>query len=189
MAGLDSEFFQLRADGSASLVRDDQRTPFAVVTFFRPDIEWTVAEAAPKQTVQEAIEGATDKNLFSAVRVSGIFESVSMRTVQIQQKPYPPLIEATKHQAVTRVENVTGTLIGFRTPAYAQGIGVAGFHLHFLRHDKQAGGHALDYVLQDGVVAVQTLHSFHVELPDSKAFFNASLAGGDVSSAIERSEG
>jgi acetolactate decarboxylase len=189
MAGIDGEFFQLRSDGSASLVRDEQRTPFAVVTFFRPDKEWIVAEAAPKQAVQEAIEAGTDKNLFSAIKVSGMFESVSMRTVNIQQRPYPPLTEATKHQAVTKVEGVAGTLIGFRTPAYAQGIGVAGFHLHFLRHDKQAGGHALDFVLQHGVVAVQTLHSFHVELPDSKAFLNASLVGGEINEAIKRSGG
>jgi transposase InsO family protein len=30
---------------------------------------------------------------------------------------------------------VLGTLAGLRTPTYAQGIGVAGFHLHFLRQD------------------------------------------------------
>jgi len=39
-------------------------------------------------------------------------------------------------------------LAGFRSPTYAQGIDVAGFHLHFLQQDKQGGGHALDYRLR-----------------------------------------
>jgi alpha-acetolactate decarboxylase len=78
------------------------------------------------------IEKATDANLFNAVRVDGIFDEVHTRTVQRQARPFPPLTEAAKHQAEKIFTNVEGTLAGFRSPIYAQGIGVAGFHLHFL---------------------------------------------------------
>jgi acetolactate decarboxylase len=69
-----------------------------------------------------------------------------------QTRPFPPLTEAAKQQAEKVFTNVQGTLAGFRTPVYAQGIGAAGFHLHFLRQDRQAGGHALDYRLRSGKV-------------------------------------
>jgi len=40
--------------------------------------------------------------------------------------------EAAKYQSQRVFTSVQGTLAGFRSPTYAQGIGVAGVHLHFL---------------------------------------------------------
>jgi alpha-acetolactate decarboxylase len=94
---------------------------------------------------------------------NGMFDEVRTRTVQRQVRPFPPLTEAAKHQAEKVFNGVQGTLAGFRSPAYAQGIGVAGFHLHFLRQDKQAGGHALDYRLGAGKVRICTVHDLRVD--------------------------
>jgi hypothetical protein len=70
-----------------------------------------------------------------------------------------------------------------------QGIGVAGFHLHFLQAaDRFADGHALDYALRSGMVQLRVLHSFHLELPDSKDFLDARLSGA-IDSTIRTSEG
>lgn len=189
MVGFDGVFYQVRSDGSAIVVKDDQRTPFAVVTFFRPEERWSVMNPVSKQDLQSAIEAKTDANLFTALKVSGLFDRVVTRTVQRQQKPYPNLTDATAHQAETSFRATSGTLAGFCTPAYAQGIGVAGFHLHFLQEDKLAGGHVLDYTLRNGTVELQILHSFHVELPDSKDFLDARLSGASIDSAIKTSEG
>jgi acetolactate decarboxylase len=117
-------------------VTADQKTPFAVVTFFQPERELDVGQPMTKSELLATIEKVTNANLFTAVRVDGIFDEVRTRTVQRQVKPFPPLTEAAKHQADNVFTNVEGTLAGFRTPNYAQGIGVAGFHLHFLRKDK-----------------------------------------------------
>ena len=35
-------------------------------------------------------------------------------------------------------------MLGFRFPAYAEGIEVAGYHLHFISDDRARGGHVLD---------------------------------------------
>lgn len=189
MVGFDGVFYQLRSDGSATVVKDDQQTPFAIVTFFKAEESWTIDEPLTKRDLEVAVEAETDANLFTAVKVTGLFDHVVTRTVQRQQKPYPPLTNATAHQAETVFRSVRGTLAGFRTPAYAQGIGVAGFHLHFLQEDRLAGGHALDYTLQSGIVELQVLRSFHVELPDSKDFLSAQLSGASIDSAIKASEG
>jgi acetolactate decarboxylase len=189
MVGIDGAFYQLRSDGSARPVQDGQKTPFAVVTFFRPDRQLDITSPLSKPELESYIAQATDANLFAAVKVTGIFDEIRTRTVQQQQRPFPPLTQAAAHQAIRTFQNSAGVLAGFRTPAYAQGIGVAGFHLHFLTSDRQGGGHALDYVVRSGTVEVATLHDFHVELPQSEDFVKATLTGGDIDAGIKSSEG
>jgi acetolactate decarboxylase len=156
MIGFDGTFYQLRSDGSACPVTGEQKTPFAVVTFFQPEQELDVARQMTKSELLAMIEKATDANLFNAVRIDGVFDEVRTRTVQRQARPFPPLTEATKRQTENIFTNVEGTLAGFRSPAYAQGIGVAQFHLQFLREDKHAGGHARDYRIRVGKVQTCT---------------------------------
>ena len=98
-------------------------------------------------------------------------------------------ISALGHQQTNTFSNVQGTLAGFRSPAYAQGIGVAGFHLHFLREDRQAGGHALDYVLKEGRLQIAPQHEFHVELPDTRDFERADLNDPKLQDMISKAEG
>jgi len=189
MIALDGKFYQLRSDGTARPVAPEQKTPFAVVTWFEPDTEVDIQSPTEKQQLLSLIEHHTDSNLFYALRIDGVFENLRTRTVSRQQKPYPPLQEAAAHEAINTFAGVKGTLAGFRTPAYAQGIGVAGFHLHFLRDDRQAGGHALDYTLQQGKVQLATLHGFHIELPTSGDFLKADLEDASASEKIKSTEG
>jgi acetolactate decarboxylase len=176
MVGFDGMFYQVRSDGSARPVTDDQKTPFAVVTFFQPERELNLVQPMTKSDLL-------------AVRVDGAFDEVRMRTVQRQTRPFPPLTEAAKHQAEKVFTNVEGTLAGFRSPIYAQGIGVAGFHLHFLRQDKQSGGHALDYRLRAGKVQICTVHNLRVELPTSAEFLKTNLEDPALNQKIKSAEG
>jgi acetolactate decarboxylase len=113
MVGFDGMFYQLRSDGSARPVTADQKTPFAVVTFFQPEHELDVLQQMTKSDLLAMIEKATNANLFSAVRVDGIFDEVRTRTVQRQARPFPSLTEAAKHQAEKVFTDVQGTLAGF----------------------------------------------------------------------------
>jgi acetolactate decarboxylase len=189
MVGFDGTFYQLRSDGSARPVTDDQKTPFAVVTFFKPEQEMDVVEPTTKSDLLAMIEKATNANLFTAVRVDGVFDLVRTRTMQRQIRPFPPLTEAAKHQAEKVFTNVDGTLAGFRSPTYAQGIGVAGFHLHFLRQDRQSGGHALDYYLRSGKIQICTVHDLRLELPRSAEFLKTNLEDRSINEKIKEAEG
>ena len=188
MVGFDGTFYQLRSDGSARPVSDDQKTPFAVVTFFQPERELGVTQPMIKSDLLAMIEKKTDANLFNAIRVDGIFDEVRTRTVQRQTRPFPPLTEAAKHQTENIFTNLEGTLAGFRSPTYAQGIGVAGFHLHFLRKDKQAGGHALDYRLRAGKVQTCIVHDLRVELPTTAEFLKTNFEDEALNAKIKAAE-
>lgn len=188
MVGFDGEFYQLRSDGSARLVDPEQKTPFAVVTFFQPDIVREISSPTTKPELQQLIEELTEANLFHAIKVSGDFTNVITRTVGRQKKPHPKLTDAAHEQQTKSFQQTNGTLAGFRSPRYAEGISVPGFHLHFLRADHQAGGHALDYVLTQGRLELAAQHAFHVELPQTSDFERADLEDPNLAQMIQKAE-
>ena len=190
MVVLDGTCYHLRADGSATIASGQDKTPFAAVLWFRPDKTITITDPSDRAALTGLIDRAIPSpNLTYALRVTGSFASVRTRTVMAQQPPYPPLTEATAHQPVTDLEHVTGTLAGFRTPAYEQGISVAGYHLHFLTQDRRHGGHALDYVLHHGQVTICTASELHLSLPRTAPFLAADLSPADMNAQIKQTEG
>jgi acetolactate decarboxylase len=188
MVAVDGEFYQVKADGVAYAVADEQRTPFATVLFFRPTVERSLPGPLDYERFQALVDGLMEgPNLFYAVRVDGQFASVTTRSVPRQHKPYPPLAEVAKSQPVFHLADVTGTLAGFRFPDFARGLNVPGFHLHFLTEDRKAGGHVLDLVLARGELAIDASARFHLELPTDPAFLHADL-GRDPGDALDRAE-
>lgn len=188
MVGFDGEFYQLRSDGTARPVSDDQKTPFAVVTFFKVESRLSLTSVS-KITAIERLAAATQDNLFTAVRIDGHFSRITVRTVREQKRPFPPLQDAAKGQAETVLTNVAGTFAGFRTPAYAGTLGVPGFHLHFLTEDRKNGGHVLDFEIDDAEAQLCPMHGLHVELPRSENFLNAKLSAPDMAQRIAAAEG
>ncbi|MEV4357973.1 acetolactate decarboxylase [Nonomuraea sp. NPDC004186] len=128
-------------------------------------------------------------NLIHAIRVTGTFAQVRTRTVMAQTPPYPPLTDATADEPVTRFTDVAGTLAGYRTPDYEQGISVAGYHLHFIDDQHAHGGHSLDFELAYGEIAVSSSADLHLSLPRSEAFLAANLSPTDIAAQIRQSEG
>ena len=57
MIALDGEFFQVRVDGKAYPVPDSARTPFAAVTFFRPDLNLSLRNLPSFHSLKERLDG------------------------------------------------------------------------------------------------------------------------------------
>jgi len=104
-----------------------------------------------------------------------------------QSKPYPSLAEATSKQPTFEFHDVKGTLVGFWCPAYAQGINVPGYHLHFLTEDKQAGGHLLECRVQNARLEIDPTPGFNMVLPEGGDFSKADLSE-DKSKELEKAE-
>jgi acetolactate decarboxylase len=83
---------------------------------------------------------------------------------------------------------VTGSIVGFRFPSYAQGLNVAGYHFHFITDDRSAGGHVLGFHLASGELSVDQEADLRLELPDG-----VDLPAPDLSAAkreeLDRIEG
>lgn len=190
MLVLDGVCYQLRSDGSATIADPEQKTPFAVVTWFHADHILQVSAPCDRAAVKALIDGALEStNLMVAVRVVGEFSMVRTRTVTAQHQPYRPFTEATQDQQEVTFEDVTGTLAGFRMPEFEQGISVAGYHSHFLDEDHHHGGHALDYRLVRGTVEISVRSELHLSLQRTSEFLSADLTGGDIDGQIRQTEG
>ena len=166
MIAVDGMFFRAAVDGSVGPVAASDKTPFAVMTFFEPEARARIEEPLDHDGLLALVDSRLQMSAAChALRVDGHFEYVRARSVPRQQKPYPPLAEVAKRQHVFTLEDVAGTLVGFRFPDYAQGINVAGYHLHFVSDDRTCGGHVLDCRLREGILAIDHSSELHVELP------------------------
>ena len=166
MIALDGDFYQVKADGRAYEVDERLKTPFAVVTFFEPDLRQALAGPmgyVDLCTCLDRILGEAD--VCHAVRVDGLFHYVKTRSVPRQRKPYPPLVEVVKYQPTFELRDVRGSFAGFRFPDDAQGLNVPAYHFHFVTEDRRAGGHLLECRMARGELYVDHEADLRLELP------------------------
>jgi acetolactate decarboxylase len=142
---LDGRAYQVRGDGVVVEVDSERSTPFAIVTRFEPDRELPCPRVGSLSDLDARLDDALgEKNNFLAVRVDGRFAAITLRSVHRQEPPYRPLGDVVKGQSVWTHREVSGTLVGFRSPAWVDGLNVPGYHWHFLSDDRTVGGHVLD---------------------------------------------
>jgi len=178
MVVLDGEVYQVRADGRVVVPPDETTTPFAAVTFFDADFSVAVANIADMQELEKVLdEHVPTANLMYAVRVTGQFEYIKVRSVPRQEKPYPRLAEVAKTQPVFEYRNVRGTIVGLRLPEYVKGINMPGYHFHFISEDRSGGGHLLDCRTTSAAAEFDHTFSLHLVLPRQGRSLKADLTG------------
>lgn len=188
MVALDGNFYQIKPDGKAYLLKDRAQSPFAVLTVFDPQQRFDLDPGADLEGLKEFLDGKIAlPNLIYAVRVDGKFKSLKVRSASAQKKPYPVLTEAIRDQKFFELSEREGTLVGFRFPPYMGGLNVPGYHFHFLSKDRTEGGHVLGLVVRDATASVDETKKFSFELPSDEAFLNAEL-GADLSKDVEKVE-
>jgi len=189
MIVLDGKVYQAKADGRVYVVMDNATTPFATVTHFDYDFSATTSRPLNFSAFSTDMgPHLPSHNLIYAVRVRGIFPDMKVRAIPAQQKPYPTLTDAAKHQSVFTYADTTGTIVGFYTPDFFKGINVPGYHLHFLSDDHQTGGHILDFVVPaNTTVEYDITPAFEMQLPTSGAFTGLDLSQ-DLSKDLARVE-
>jgi len=177
MVILDGSIYRLRSDGSVQVAGPMAMTPFANVTFLEPDQSFELQGTYSMEQLQKEInQRLVNRNIFYAIRVDGVFDSIKIRSIPKQSKPYPKLVEVVKHQSVFNLNTVKGTLVGFWCPEFVQAINIPGFHFHFLSDDRKHGGHVLDCCLKKGTVILDMTPMFSMQLP-TNGFGNLDLSG------------
>jgi acetolactate decarboxylase len=188
MIVIDGRVYQARVDGQVYEMPDEAATPFAAVVHFDADRTVLLNEPLSGEDLQAKIDRIEpNQNLFHALRIDGTFPAMKVRSVPKQEKPYPPLADAVKHQAVFEYTDVTGTVLGFRCPVFVKGIGVPGYHLHFISKDRKTGGHVLDFSLTGGTLKLDTCNKFFMVLTGREEFSTIDFSQ-DRSHELERVE-
>lgn len=189
MVAIDGRFYRADVDGAVNEIDEAALTPFAVVTRFEPTID--VARDGPfdHDGLLHWFDDLLPVDAAScAIRVDGHFDSVRARSVPRQQPPYRPLTEVVAEQHVFELRDVAGSMVGFRFPAYAEGIEVGGYHLHFLSEDRTRGGHVLGSNCEQTLRAqLDPSNNLHVELPPRVELGDPDRAAA-THAAVERVE-
>ena len=177
MVLLDGEFHQVKADGKVYAPDLDGETPFAAVCAFRPEKVFALPSGADMRAAEALIDReAPNQNLFHAIRIEGQFKTMRTRSVPAQKRPFPPLKAVAASQPVFDMENVSGTVLGFRCPPFAAGVNVPGYHLHFISRDRARGGHVLAFELVTGTAQVDVLDRFVLQMPATDDFATVDLS-------------
>lgn len=192
MIVIDGEVYQMKTDGYAYSVDDTVTTPFAAVTYFETDESIVLKEPSHSSEVALLIgELLPSKNLMYAIRIDGTFEHMKVRSVPVQEEPYPLLVDViADEQAVFELEDVEGSIVGFWLPYYVEGINVPGYHFHFIDTGREKGGHVLEYVIRNGTIYIDQTAGFELVLPESAEFMNGDISRdkGDELHTVEKDD-
>src|ERR1700750_2886126 len=124
MVILDSQIYQV-----TDRVRhrtDDFLVPFASITYFRAKSSFEIDNVACLKDIELACDQQRiSDNLFYALRLDSIFETIHARAVHTV--PHTArLLDAAKAQSEFQFENIEGTLVGFWSPPYSSFFSVPG---------------------------------------------------------------
>lgn len=143
-----------------------------------------------EQMLNDVLGANNGQNQFFAILTKGVFQKIRTRSSEKSQKPYPTLGTIAQNQVEFEAEDIAGTMITFYTPKVFQGVGVSGFHNHFLADNLSFGGHVLAATMKDVTVGIQPIENFELHLPvNSQEYLQADL--NDTSSldnVISKSE-
>lgn len=170
-------------------LKGDELTPYATVTKFVADTSYETKDKSSEAVFAEIKEKMLSENLFSAVKISGLFKKMHVRMMPAQEPPYTRLIDSARRQPEQTETYVKGSVVGFFTPELFHGIGSAGFHVHFANDDRNFGGHVLDFEVEDVKVEIQNIETFEQHFPiHDEDFTNANIDYKDIADEIREAE-
>lgn|GEM_PF-158157 len=165
---LDGEAYQARSDGSVRRCDPAMTTPFAMITPFDGEEQFDSPPVTSLDQFESSLKPRLpSQDLFVAIRVEAHFETVSLRAVPRQAPPFRPLVDVVKDQSQWERKEIDGTLIGIRCPPWVTGIGIPGYHWHFLSRDRQSGGHVFDCRFTTANVSFDRCRTWVIRLGDA----------------------
>jgi acetolactate decarboxylase len=171
LVAVDGIFYRVSEKGEANIIPGDSLTPYAVVTFFEPDESGKIEGSFSYNELHSKLDSVIPAlNSIYAIRIEGTFAYMKTRSIPPQQKPYKRLEEVLKTQPVFELENIKGTMVGYRFPPYVKEVNQPGYHFHFITEDKKSGGHVLELKIADVNVEYARQNSLQIFLPRNKDF-------------------
>ncbi|WP_437185100.1 acetolactate decarboxylase [Planctomicrobium sp. SH668] len=185
---LDGKAFQARSDGSVVECAEGLTTPFAVVTPFQGEDGFVCPPIGSLEQLETLLDGRLpSKDAFVAIRIDGHFDHIYLRAVPKQVPPFRTLSEVVKTQSEWERKSIQGTMIGIRSPKWVTGIGIPGYHWHFLSKDQESGGHVFNCQFDSASVAYDRCETWVIKLGSGDETAGLDL-NQDLSEELEKVE-
>jgi len=161
-----------RADATCRLlaVPVTSVTPYAVVSYFQADRVFDVEKMSLTLFERALDMRRKQARVPQAIQVSGMFKSITIRSVPVQEKPWRPLAEVIQSDSFkVTLTNVTGFMVGYHYPEYLSMLHPAGYHLHFVDSQRVTGGHVLDFEIAQARISLDHSPGLQVFLPADRS--------------------
>ncbi|MCL9779816.1 acetolactate decarboxylase [Vibrio sp. S4M6] len=152
--------------GKGREMRSTDGLSYMTATKFKNSQTFIVKNIPNISTLERAIT-TLEKNthLMYAIKVTGNFNNVEARSENYQTPPYTPIVTWMKNnQNVFNFKNTQGTLVMFQSPEFLNGVGVPGFHTHFISKNHQQVGHVFDVYIKNATVQLEPLNNLKLSL-------------------------
>ncbi|MDQ7983284.1 MAG: acetolactate decarboxylase [Spiroplasma sp.] len=167
---LDGKPYQILASGDVKTVSNQMTSPFATVTNFISDVKLEFKNIDFSQLKQQLEVKFPSDNIFYALKMVGTFSKISVRSLSKQKPPFKPLKEAAKTQSEVHLTNISGDIVAYWGPNFANMILVPGFHAHFISANRKLGGHIFDFHAQNLTVEISYLTNLNLKLPVTESY-------------------
>ena len=172
----DGVCYRADAKGELHILDKDIHTPFAVVNKFVPEQNFDLKNVDFKELEKLVSDHFISPNLIYAIRVSGRFNHLDLRSEHCTCRPYKRLTEILPSlQTTFVVDNISGVMVGVWFPKYMAQLNVPGFHFHFINDLRRLGGHVFGFQLEEATIELQVLHGFQLALIENQDFYQANL--------------
>ncbi len=186
---IDGVVYQACADGQVNLPGNDETIPFGTIADFCAEDTVRLADIPNYEQFEAHMDDCCPQKDFPlAIRLSGRFSFMKVRSVRRQEKDGVGLADAAKEEALFEFRDVRGDLVGFRLPGYISGINAPGWHLHFMDEDRKHGGHVLNFSLFEGNLSFCHAADYHIILPESTDVFSGLDLNRDWSRELKTAE-
>jgi acetolactate decarboxylase len=155
----DGIVYQVKDDGKVYIPLDTEKAPYSQIVFFNSETTLKIN----KKLNNNNLNFFFDEHLPSlkhnyAIKVTGKFNQMEVRSVKKQTPPFTSIAEAIKSQSIFELGSIEGTLIGFRlSDDFLKGTDWNNYHHHFLSENKQQGGHVLSLQIISRIAEIMKL--------------------------------
>ncbi len=165
--------YSFAADRAGIVMPPQTKLPFAAVKRFNADQIFDLGSGLGLEQLQLLLDSLINTNLFSAIRISGIFDSISYKCYLPQVKPYKPIDQAATKQF--EGVNEQGIIVGFFTPLSAKAINSPNYHFHYINQSRSSGGHVTGLRTRLVRIEVDYADELHILLPPPTLLKNIDL--------------
>ncbi|UFP92944.1 acetolactate decarboxylase [Gloeobacter morelensis] len=181
---IDGKYYQSKTDGTVRETDDAETVSWATVKFFKPEKSFDILQPIDCEDFKATLDKKLPTvNVFYAIKVVGVFDSVQYQNFPRMEKPYASFSEGLANAVNEEVNNVEGTFMGFRFPEKtAPDLNVPQYHLHLLTNDKQNAGHINTCKIRRARVYIDAASQLKVDLPNTLPYYQSPLDGEVIGS-------
>jgi len=168
MVALDGDFYQIKSSGIVSKAGATQTTPYSSIHFFHSDSTSFSGALESFDALKTKLSSLIQhKDRVYGIKIKATCSGLKLRSPKRQEIPYLPLADVLKDQSIFNKENITGTFVGYYSPADLGAITAPGFHLHFISDDRKTGGHVLDLTITRAEIYLDELSGLQLHFSDT----------------------